>query len=266
MSNFVETAWLVENRKLENLVIIDARNSPTDTAYGEQQYEKNHIEKAIYVNISELVSEDTDYGGAKPIPYPNELADYFASIGIDGDSTVVIYDDYVQPESARIWWLLKFIGHSKAYVLNGGYTKWVKDGYPVTKEVPTLHPKQYQANPQWERALKKLDIEQIVNLESAILIDARDQERFLGDPGQPGHIPTAQSYYWKNHFNDHNLKPLEEIKRNLSSKYKLEDEIVLYCGLGISACINYLVFDEAGYQNLKLYPGSWSDWIDTKAN
>lgn len=260
MSNFITVEWLNNHLTNEDVIILDARYSPTDAHYGSTEYEKEHILNAQHVDIALLTDEQSDYGGAKPLPYPDKLAKFFASLGINEHSTVVIYDDYIRPESARVWWLRKFIGHKKVFILNGGFTEWKEGGFPVTKKVPVIQTSSYTPTPEWQIALKKRDVEEIMSQGQAYLIDARNENVYAADePGNPGHITGASNYFWKRHLNGKKLKALAEIKEELHA-YALSDPIVHYCGSGISACFNYLLFDELGYNNIKLYPGSFSDW------
>lgn len=259
MSNFVTTAWLNNHLTNEEVIILDARYSPTDANYGSTEYEKEHILNARHVDIAILTNGQSDYGGAKPLPYPDELANIFASIGINEQSTVVIYDDYIKPEAARVWWLLKFIGHKKVFVLNGGFAEWKEADFPVTQKVPVIQATNYTPTPQWQVALKKREVEKIVRQGQTYLIDARNENAYAGEPGNPGHITGASNYFWQRHLNGNKLKSLADIKVSLY-EYELSDPIVHYCGSGIAACFNYLIFDELGYSNIKLYPGSFSDW------
>ncbi|MEK3936892.1 sulfurtransferase [Sporosarcina sp. FSL W7-1349] len=259
MSNFVDTAWLKDSLENEDVIILDARYSPTDADYGFSHYIKGHIPNARHVDISAITDEQSDYGGAKPLPYPDQLAGIFGSLGIHEQSTVVIYDDYIKPESARIWWLLKFIGHEKVFVLNGGFAQWKADGYPIVQEETIVQAKEYIPSPRWEIALKKDDIAGVIEQQSAHLIDARNEKVYAGTLGKSGHIPTAGNYFWRRHLNGNQLKLKDDIQVGIQH-YKISDSIVHYCGSGISACFNYLLFDEIGYQNIKLYPGSFTDW------
>src|SRR5690625_3687167 len=259
MSNFVTTIWLNNHLTNKEIIILDARYSPTDANYGSTEYEKEHIVNARHVDIAKLIDEQSDYSGAKPLPYPDKLAKFFASIGINEQSTVVIYDDYLKPEAARVWWLLKFIGHNKVFVLNGGFAEWKEAGFPVTQKVPVIKTTNYTPRPQWQIALKKKDVEEVVRQEQTYLIDARNEHAYAGRPGKPGHITGASNYFWQHHLNGSKLKSLADIKAGLH-EYKLSDSIVHYCGSGIAACFNYLIFDELGYSDIKLYPGSFSDW------
>ncbi len=262
MSNFVSVEWLNNHLTNEEIIILDARYSPTDVQYGATEYEKEHILNARHVDIAILIDEQSDYGGAKPLPYPDKLATFFASLGINEQSTVVIYDDYNRPEAARVWWLLTFIGHKKVFVLNGGFAEWKEGGFPVSQKVPVIETANYTPTPEWQIALKKKDVEEIVSQGQAYLIDARNENVYAGEQGNPSHITGASNYFWKRHLNDNKIKPRTDLKMGLH-EYALSDPIVHYCGSGIAACFNYLIFDELGYSNIKLYPGSFSDWSAT---
>jgi thiosulfate/3-mercaptopyruvate sulfurtransferase len=168
--------------------------------------------------------------------------------------------------AARLWWMLRWIGHDKVAVLDGGLAKWTKEGRPVTVDVPLFTPLNYPIRLRKDLALDVGTVEE--NLRKLFLLDARAPARYRGEqePIDPvaGRIPGA-----KNRFNSENLsaqgtfKDAAELKKDFETILggRSPSEVVHYCGSGVAACHNLLAMEIAGLKGGKLYPGSWSEWI-----
>ncbi|WP_299089856.1 sulfurtransferase [uncultured Metabacillus sp.] len=269
MKNIVSTEWLAGeiDRKNNQLVIVDTRFNLGKPQEGYNQYLKGHIPGAVYADLEKHLSAPINkHGGRHPLPDIDLLAKKLGELGIDNDSHVVIYDDQGGMIASRLWWLLHYIGVSNAAVLDGGWKKWTSENNPIFNAVPnpsgkTLHPR---VNPEW-KWVDHVEVKEKLHHPDTILIDSRENSRYLGEsePIDPvaGHIPGARNYFWKDILNeDGSLKQREELTAHFSD-IPLEKEIIVYCGSGVSACPNILALNEAGYSNIKLYAGSWSDWI-----
>ncbi len=257
--------------KTESTVIVDVRFVLTDPDAGRKLYLNEHIPGAVYLDLNrDLASKAAKHGGAHPLPDMELFAAKMGNIGIDHETTIVIYDEENDMFAARMWWLLHYLGHEKAYILEGGYKKWVEEGNPVTAELPSLKRKQFEPKIRSNEVVSMKDVKERVENKKAILIDSRDKERYLGirEPlySKAGHIPGAVNYFWKDVLNsDGSWKNKEQLAKHFSSLPK-DKEIIVSCGSGVSACPNIVALKSLGYENIKLYPGSFSDWISYDEN
>lgn len=271
MSYIISVEALKEKlaQKPENLVIVDVRFDLKDAHAGRKAYLENHIPDAIYLDLNQdLSSKAEKHGGNHPLPDINLFATKLGHVGIDQDTTVVVYDQGSDIFAGRLWWILDFLGSENVYILDGGYDHWVAAGNEVTEEVPLLNMKKFIAKPKLEAIV---NIEQVKARDaSTTLLDARAKERYLGghEPlhGKSGHIPGAKSYFWKGVLTeDGTWKDTKALEIHFADLYK-NKEIIVSCGSGVSACSNIAGLKQAGFTNVKLYPGSFSDWISYEEN
>lgn len=257
----VSADWLAQHLDDRKVVIADCRFSLADATLGRQQYEAGHIPGAYYFDLNQdLSSSVRQHGGRHPLPDPQVLAAKLAQVGITNETIVVAYDDSRLAFAARFWWLLRYLGHDRVVVLDGGYAGWLNANYPQTTVIPPQKFGQFQVNLQRDRTV---DIEQVkARPDHAVLIDSREAERYRGereliDP-IAGHIPGAVNYPWQDVTDaDGYLKPLtEQHQRWLAVQ---STPVLVYCGSGVTACVNLLSLELAGREG-KLYAGSWSDW------
>lgn len=273
MSFIVTENWLNEklNNKEDDIVAVDVRSALNDSEIGRQKYEESHIPRAVFLDLkSDLSGEAQQHGGNHPLPNINEFAEKLGAAGIGNQTTVVCYDDANGMFASRMWWLLHYIGHEKVYVLDGGFKKWVEAGNQVTSDVPQPMPKEFQPTILENAIVNMEEVKEKMDESSAILLDSRAKERYLGSTeplySKSGHIPGAKNFFWQNVLSENGLwKDEPALKDNFSSLPK-EAEIIVSCGSGISACPNIIGLKEAGYENVKLYPGSFSDWISYEDN
>ncbi|MER2105935.1 MAG: sulfurtransferase [Solibacillus sp.] len=265
MSNLVTANWLHEHK--EDVTIIDVRFHLMDAAQGKKDYEAGHIPGAIFLDTNEHLSAPVQtHGGRHPLPDLQKFAATLGAIGITPTTKVVIYDDQASMFASRLWFLLKYIGHTQAYVLNEGFSGWAAQ-YEVTTDIPTPNAVEsypVQLNEQFAVASYE-DVKATLTNPGTVLIDSREPFRYLGESEpidkKAGHIPGAQNIFWKSHFNDNqSVKSAQEIAETFEHLAKGQ-EIIVYCGSGISACPNVLLLNELHYENVRLYAGSWSDWI-----
>ncbi|KKI90457.1 3-mercaptopyruvate sulfurtransferase [Bacillus sp. SA1-12] len=269
MQNIVSTKWLAAEieKKNNKLVIVDTRFNLGNPLEGYHQYIEGHIPGAVYADLEKHLSDPIDqHGGRHPLPDTDLLARNLGELGINHDSQVVIYDDQGGMIASRLWWLLHYIGVINSAVLDGGWRKWTSENNQISTVIPnpsveTFHPR---VNPEW-KWVDHREVNKKLHHPDTILIDSRENPRYLGEfePIDPvaGHIPGAKNYFWKDVLNEEgSFKKRDELIAYFSD-VPLDKEVIVYCGSGVSACPNILALKEAGYPNVTLYPGSWSDWI-----
>ncbi len=267
----VTADWLAEHLHDSQIAIADCRFSLADPDLGRQQYLTSHIPGAYYLDLNrDLSSPVKPHGGRHPFPESQQLVKTLAAMGIksgttDAASLVVAYDDSKFAFAARLWWLLRYLGHDRVVVLDGGWSGWQAAGHPVTDQLPSPRSGNFVTQLQHDRIVNIDTVKAHKDLPEVALVDSRDRDRYLGErePIDPiaGHIPGAVNYPWKgvSDAQGYLLPASEQAKRwaTLDSP----DEILVYCGSGVTACVNLLSLELAGIQTGKLYAGSWSDWI-----
>ncbi|MCQ6561793.1 sulfurtransferase [Paenibacillus mendelii] len=272
-SNIVNTEWVRQRLEAgDGIVIADVRFSPKDSGYGREVYERHHLPGAVFVDFkADLTDPPQEHGGRSPLPTPERLAELFGRLGIDRLTPVVVYEDGNGPAASRLWWILKYLGHDAVYVLDGGYSAWTEAGLPVTDELPAPVHRTFEPSLRTELLVDVDRVRAASSGESAaVLIDSRDANQYRGleAPFDPvaGHIPGAVNFFWKDGLTvDGTWKSAAELREHFRGVDPSED-IFVYCGSGISATPNVLALEEAGFRNVKLYAGSWSDWISYEGN
>jgi len=271
LKHIVSQEWLFEHGTDEHIIIADCRFVLGDPDAGQARYDEDHIPGAVYFDLEKhLSAPKQEHGGRHPLPDLKTLSKRLGEAGISKDSTVIAYDDQGGAMASRFWWLLKFLGHDNVYVLDGGYTKWKEAGYPVTEEPAAPHAAQFEPHPRPHMSVSAEDVKRRLGQPGTVLIDSREEKRFLGVEEtidkKAGHIPGARHYFWKDVLTSQgNWKTAEELQAHFAGLPRNE-EIIVYCGSGVTACPNVLALSEAGFTNVKLYAGSWSDWISYPDN
>lgn len=272
LTNLISPERLVKrlNNNQDNTRIIDVRYRMNDKDAGRKLYLKSHLPGAIYFDLErDLAGRAEKHGGTHPLPDIPSFAKKLGNVGIDNDTTVVIYDDGNDMIAARLWWLLEAVGHSKVYILEGGFNRWVDEGYEVTQDVPELHPKQFRANFQEDKIVDMETVREKVQ-QGVKLLDARPEDRYLGDfeplYSKAGHIPGAKNYPWRVILSEDGTWLKGDKLQAFFSDLEKDEEIIVSCGSGITACTDILALKAAGFKNVKLYPGSFSDWISYDEN
>ncbi|MGF1486062.1 MAG: sulfurtransferase [Prochloraceae cyanobacterium] len=262
----VSPSWLEKSLANPEIVIVDCRFQLSDPNWGYQQYKRSHIPGAYYLNLDRDLSAPLQkHGGRHPLPDPQTFAAKLEQIGVVKDETLVIaYDDSRFAFAARLWWLLRYFGHDRVALLDGGWNGWLERGFSVSQDL---------AIPKIGNFLPQLRLNYIVTRERVkiarelpdiFLVDARDNDRYRGErePIDPiaGHITGAINSPWKQVSNSQGyLQPLH-FQQQLWADLKGAEEIIVYCGSGVTACVNLLSLELAGISDFKLYPGGWSDW------
>jgi thiosulfate/3-mercaptopyruvate sulfurtransferase len=259
-------SYLAEASNLD-IKIIDCRFALGDTDLGRQQYETAHIPEADYLDLNlDLSSPAQVHGGRHPLPDDRVLGAKLAMMGINSDTLVIAYDDSRFAFAARLWWLLRYYGHDRVAILDGGYTNWVKAGYAVTAELPKIStPGDFQPQIQSDSIVDIDRVRAVQHSPTHILIDSREPDRYLGktEPIDPiaGHIPSAVNYPWQDVSTPEGFALSIESQRQRWMAISPDLEPIVYCGSGVTACVNLFSLELAGIDRAKLYSGSWSDWI-----
>lgn len=265
----VSAAWLSEHLDDPQVAIADCRFALMQPALGREQYQVSHIPGAVYLDLNQDLSSPVgEHGGRHPLPDIAQLTSKLSAMGVhstpEAQTLVVAYDDSRLAFASRLWWLLRYLGHDRVVVLDGGFTGWQAAGYPVTQAIP--QPKAGAFVPHVRSDLI-VDIA-AVNARKAepgvVLVDSREAERYRGEhePIDPiaGHIPGAVNYPWQTVTDANGYVLSTDAQRQRWHDLKAAQELMVYCGSGVTACVNLLSLELAGIQTGKLYAGSWSDW------
>ena len=249
-------------------VIMDCRFSLMDTEAGRRAYRENHLPGARYAHLDEdLSSPITPTTGRHPLPAPRLLIQKLGDWGIGSETQVVAYDDLGgMLAAARLWWLLRWLGHEAVAVLDGGFPAWQRAGLPLTDVLPAVQPTVFHGRPDDRLWLTTAQV-QALPAENVVL-DARAAARFRGEmePIDPvaGHIPGAVNLPTEGHLTaDSHFLPRAELRARFAAALgeRSPTTMVHSCGSGVTACHNLLAMEAAGLRGSRLYPGSWSEWI-----
>ncbi|MDB9372220.1 sulfurtransferase [Nodularia sphaerocarpa] len=263
----VSPAWLCEYLHNPQVVIIDCRFSLADPQLGKQQYQASHIENSYYLDLNQDLSSPVGkHGGRHPLPNVSDLAHKLSAIGVDSPKTLVVaYDDSRLAFASRLWWLLRYLGHEQVVVLDGGFTAWQKAGYAVTDVISPPKKGNFIPNVRPELVVDIEAVKSRKDLAEVALVDSREGDRYRGER-EPidtiaGHIPGAINYPWQEITNSSGYLLSASEQRQRWDKVEKAEEIIVYCGSGVTACVNLLSLELANIHTGKLYAGSWSDWI-----
>lgn len=272
MKNVVSMKWLLARLYEPDLVVVDCRFQLGKPGVGREEYEKGYITGAVYFDLDKDLSGPAGtHGGRHPLPDVEELARKLGAAGIDASVRVVAYDDQGGAMASRFWWLLRYMGHENVYVMDQGFSAWNEAGYPVTDAAPSIRvPKKFEVRLQPGMLADVDDVRRASSERTDVLIDSRDSSRYRGEveplDKKAGHIPTAQNRFWKDNMDaEGKWKSADEIVERFGDLEK-DESIIVYCGSGVTATPNVLALEEAGFRNVRLYAGSWSDWISFSDN
>ncbi|MFD3261158.1 sulfurtransferase [Paenibacillus lentus] len=271
----VSKKWLLARMYQPNIAIVDCRFQLGSPEAGRMAYTESHIPGAVYLDLeSDLSAPVGEHGGRHPLPDPEALAKRLGQAGISNDSVVVAYDDQGGMNASRLWLLLRWLGHDQVSVMDEGFAAWQKDGYPVTADQPVIVPSSFQPAVQPNLIADVNDVRSAIGNPEVLLVDSREAPRYLGDTepidAKAGHIPSAINAFWKNNLDAEGKWITEEQRRTGLSEaieaLESNREVIVYCGSGVSACPNIVALHSLGYSNVRLYAGSWSDWISYSEN
>ncbi len=265
--NLVTADWLAQHLDDPRAVVVDCRFALADPAQGPQQYAAGHIPAAWYLDLNQDLSSPVQvHGGRHPLPNLDTFSKRLTAMGVQSNgpepTLVVAYDDSRFAFASRLWWLLRYLGHDNVAVLNGGWSGWVQGGYPTSIETSAPRPGNFVPVPRQNWIV---DIETVRQCQpGTVLVDSRSPERYRGEvePIDPvaGSIPGAVNYFWQEVSDEQGqMKPPAELAQHWAELDEAK-EVIVYCGSGVTACVNLLAQSVAGRPMAKLYPGGWSDW------
>lgn len=245
-------------------VIFDCRFSLMDTSQGRADYLAGHIPGAHYLHLEEDLSGPVgEHGGRHPLPHPGALAACLASYGVTLNTEVVVYDNARLAMASRLWWLMRSLGYRPPRVLDGGYQAYLEAGGEPQTEVPQPHPCEV---PVVADFTGYCDINGLRRAQEngALVVDSREEARYQGleEPIDPvaGHIPGAINRPWQGVTNaDGRVQDVAGQETHWGDALE-SDQLVVYCGSGITACVNLFSLALLGREDATLYAGSWSDW------
>ncbi|WP_174733946.1 sulfurtransferase [Mesobacillus harenae] len=272
MKNIVTVEWLKDNLDQPSIRIADCRFELGRPAAGKNAFTEGHIPGSVYFHLEKDLSGPVqEHGGRHPLPNLNNFKDLLEKSGFGSEHTIIAYDQGNGAFAARFYWLLKYMGHKQIVVLNGGLQAWTDSGYSVTKDLHS-HPRadfQINLNEDIIASTELVKSSADGKKTEAILIDSREPKRYLGleEPidKKAGRIPGALNYPWNDALINGKYKSAEEQLQRFSGVPK-ELPVIVYCGSGVTAAPNFLALEAAGYKNIKLYIGSFSDWISYPEN
>ena len=251
----------VEEIQVDQVRFVDARFDLQDKEAGSQAFADGHAPGAVYFDLEQDLSDMTSGNGRHPMPSKEQLASLFEKYGFTYDDTIVVYDQGAAPFAPRAWWMLTYAGFPNVYIVNGGAAALEK-AVDFTSEQVVYAPSKVDFVWQEQLYAPREAVKAIADGEvAATLLDARAAARYRGEM-EPldkvaGHIPTAKNFDWEQLKVDGALHASDALR----SKVAKDEHVVVYCGSGVTASPLYAVLADEGYDNIRLYVGSFSDWI-----
>ena len=271
IAQLISPAQLAARQQQPGLVILDCRFALEDPDYGQRSYAEGHIAGAWFADLERDFSGPVTKGvtGRHPLPSPEDLTRRLQDWGINQDSDIVLYDDGPGAFAARGWWLLAWLGkRDGVFLLDGGLKAWHAAGQSLSLDAPDSTRGHFVGQADHSMLVSAEQLQARLTWERMTLIDARAEARFRGEvePIDPvaGHIPGAQCAAFNENLGaDGRFLPADQLKQRFAAKLgdRSPDELVAYCGSGVTACHNLFALGLAGYPLGKLYAGSWSEWI-----
>lgn len=248
-------------------IVFDCRHDLADPAAGARAYAQSHVRGAVHISLDgDLSGTKNGHNGRHPLPDAAAFCARMAESGLRNNMQVVTYDATGGAFAARLWWMLRWVGHERVTVLDGGWNAWLKANLPVASEATAISPGDFSGNPR-DITVDVNFVADAIGKRSTRLIDARSPDRFRGenetlDP-VGGHIPGATNRFFQNNLGpDGCFKPATVLKAEFAAMLgeTQSGEVVHQCGSGVTACHNLLAMEIAGLSGSRLYPGSWSEW------
>jgi len=269
-TTLISAADLAQHVLDSRWVVLDCRHDLMNPDAGRDAFAAGHIQNAQFANI------DTDLSGAKtgldgvfrgrhPLPERTALIETLRAWGIDDDTQVVAYDAHGGMFAARLWWLLRWIGHPAVAVLDGGMAAWQAAGEPLVTPVAPRARGTLTERPSLTQTVAVDDVVANLATQNKTVVDARAADRYRGenetiDP-VGGHIPGARNRFFKDNLAaDGRFKDAAQLKAEWTPLFASAPQAIMQCGSGVTACHNLLALEVAGLPGAALYPGSWSQW------
>ncbi len=248
-------------------IVFDCRFDLTDIEAGRREYTQSHIAGACYLNLdTDLAGAKTGANGRHPLPEAARFTATLAALGMRQGMQAVAYDASGGFYAARLWWMLRWVGHAQAAVLDGGWQTWLDAKLPLSEQLPALTAGNFTGAARATTVDAEFVLDNI-GQPGELLIDARSADRFRGenetlDP-VAGHIPGARNRFFKHNLGaDGRFKSALELNGEYAALLGTiaPARVIHQCGSGVTACHNLLAMEIAGLNGSMLYPGSWSEW------
>ncbi len=273
-----ELHTLILNHKAsqeDNLLIIDCQCNLTDRTVGKRNYDSAHIPESFFIDFDEVVSGKASLGtGRHPLPDRQAFVDEMQKLGVGNNRQVIVYDQGGLGFAPRLWWQLRWAGYEKVAVLDGGFKAWNNGWRPTSTEIPSAKTKgNWDSSVFLETPVEMLSLQRNLTEKNYLVIDARPTARFHGEnetlDHKAGHIPGSLTRSASLNLDETGkFKPAPTLRKewlDLIGSWQV-DQVVNSCGSGVNACANLLAMAYCGLHGAKLYPGSWSQWIDDPSN
>jgi thiosulfate/3-mercaptopyruvate sulfurtransferase len=269
-TTLVSAEELVTSLGQPGLAVIDARATLGDPNQGERDYARGHLPGAVYAHLDRNLSDHSRTGhGRHPLPEAAAFCAWLGSWNITPAHQIVVYDAKDgSMAAARAWFMLKLLGHEFAAVLDGGYTRWLELGLPISTRAPSPLSADYNASYDPLRLVDAAELLHPERADAPLLVDARAAERFRGEV-EPldrvaGHVPGAVNRPLAMNLQaDGRFRPQVELTKAFRALLdgRAPRDVAMMCGSGVTACHNLLAMEHAGFPGARLYAESWSGWI-----
>ncbi|HEX2830905.1 MAG TPA: sulfurtransferase [Burkholderiales bacterium] len=272
-TTLISAEELAANLRKPDWAIFDCRHDLADYEHGRRAYRESHIPGAAFVHLDEdLSGPKTGGNGRHPLPHSRTFALRLGALGVGNTTQVVAYDASGGYYGARLWWMLRWLGHTRVAVLDGGWQRWTQRGFEVSTEVPVPQPTTFAILARPRAAVDAAFVASHLDDAKTLVVDARSPDRFRGenetlDP-VAGHIPGAANRFFRlNLAEDGSFKPPERLRGEFEALLGGREAaaVVHQCGSGVTACHNLLAMEHAGLAGSRLYPGSWSEWVSDRS-
>lgn len=253
----------------ERVVVCDCSFDLADPTAGLRTYEAGHIPGAVHLDLETALSgPKTGSNGRHPLPSPEAAVETMRSIGIEPDTQVIAYDSGDSMFAARLWWIMRWLGHQDVAVLNGGLKAWKRSEYPLESARPQTRSRgKFSAGKSLVTTIDYRTLRNSLSQPDQIVVDARAPDRFRGEnetlDRTGGHIPGAVNHFFRTNLDGNGqFKPAGELRDAFTTLLKgvAAERVIHQCGSGVTACHNLLAMEVAGLSGATLYPGSWSEW------
>jgi thiosulfate/3-mercaptopyruvate sulfurtransferase len=254
-------------------LVVDCRFDLARPDAGEAAYRAGHIPGAVYAHLDrDLSSPITPTTGRHPLPDAARFAETLGRWGLTSDTQVIAYDTDNSAYAARLWWLLRWVGHRTVAVLDGGFKAWTAAGLPIDAQIPVRAPTNFEVRPDRDAWLDTRQVQERLQQPEWRLLDARAPERFAGavEPIDTiaGHVPGALNHPFATNLGpDGRFASAGELRQRYQASQAAgdraiaDDHTIVMCGSGVTACNLLLAMEAAGKRGARLYAGSWSEWI-----